>query len=478
MTRPLAVAAVCLVLLMASPRAQQYSHGGGSSAGIFSSALSYGCIGDGATNNDTCLTAALTALNAAGGGTLYFPCGVYRINSQIVIPNSAGSPSPTQTNIRLTGAGGGPNWYANYTGACARLDLRYASTGAKIETLGRGTLMIDRLTLQDGGSSNSTPFLHTTNTTLGIDGVTFIGTTNVTQDAIVLGGTVAAITSDTTGAFQGYGTVINANTFTKLNRGVYARTWANSVAITNNNWIQNTGTTALESDGTVAPSNGNYGLTVTGNTIEMETYTKGIVLAATRHSLFASNSFWDPAVQVLNNYYLSSTSSGNTFIGGVDSIGQVKTYPDFGGDATSLALSNIIGYANHTFDTTVQGEAANELAGNVVVKGGYDSTKAYPGQLAIVDVFATTSRVAIGYDSTNNKGVITAKTGATSRLLDLNPGGTVRSPSLLIGTGSVSWTVGAGAPSGACTTGSIYSRSDGGASTSHYVCESTAWVAK
>jgi hypothetical protein len=40
------------------------------------------------------------------------------------------------------------------------------------------------------------------------------------------------------------------------------------------------------------------------------------------------------------------------------------------------------------------------------------------------------------------------------------------------------WTTGAGVPSGACTTGSFYSNTTGGAGTSWYVCESSAWVAK
>lgn len=40
------------------------------------------------------------------------------------------------------------------------------------------------------------------------------------------------------------------------------------------------------------------------------------------------------------------------------------------------------------------------------------------------------------------------------------------------------WTSGSGAPSGTCTTGSLYSRTDGSANTTLYVCESTAWAAK
>jgi len=40
------------------------------------------------------------------------------------------------------------------------------------------------------------------------------------------------------------------------------------------------------------------------------------------------------------------------------------------------------------------------------------------------------------------------------------------------------WTSGAGAPSGGCTRGSLYTRTDGGAKTTLYVCEGSAWVAK
>jgi hypothetical protein len=48
-----------------------------------------------------------------------------------------------------------------------------------------------------------------------------------------------------------------------------------------------------------------------------------------------------------------------------------------------------------------------------------------------------------------------------------------------LGAGSsLSWTKGTGAPTGVCTTGSLYSRTDGGAGSTLYVCENTAWVAK
>lgn len=40
------------------------------------------------------------------------------------------------------------------------------------------------------------------------------------------------------------------------------------------------------------------------------------------------------------------------------------------------------------------------------------------------------------------------------------------------------WTSGAGAPSGSCTRGSLYTRTDGGSKTTLYVCEASTWVAK
>ncbi|MGA7617028.1 MAG: hypothetical protein WBX15_17800 [Thermoanaerobaculia bacterium] len=55
-------------------------------------------------------------------------------------------------------------------------------------------------------------------------------------------------------------------------------------------------------------------------------------------------------------------------------------------------------------------------------------------------------------------------------------GGTI-SDSFALSAGP-SWTAGAGAPSGACTTGSFYSRTEGGAGSTWYVCEAGAWAAK
>lgn len=55
--------------------------------------------------------------------------------------------------------------------------------------------------------------------------------------------------------------------------------------------------------------------------------------------------------------------------------------------------------------------------------------------------------------------------------------GTLEAARLTVG-GDVSWTKGKGVPPGPCVSGSIYSRLDGGANSTLYVCEFEQWVAK
>ena len=45
--------------------------------------LDYGATGDGSTDDTSAIQTALTACDAAGGGTVYFPTGNYKITSTI-----------------------------------------------------------------------------------------------------------------------------------------------------------------------------------------------------------------------------------------------------------------------------------------------------------------------------------------------------------------------------------------------------------
>lgn len=274
---------------------------------------------------------------AAGLGAITITGGTikptYRADSQLFIPNN-GAQQPAQANIAFTGSGGGQNscdGCTNYnTGASASssiLDLRFHNVdgqSAKIETRGRGSLRIANLMLIDGSAVNTTPFVHTTNTTLTIADNTFVGTGGP-QDAIVLGGTSTLYDGTLNAAFQGYGTIIRSNAFVNINHLVYGRTFANSVYVLNNTVpIHTLGsgyTGAIKFDGgytgdgygsigtiacTHACSDGNY---IVGNLIEMTDYKCGIEQISMQNSYIAGNSFWDPSSTQIGNYCLLGQAS-------------------------------------------------------------------------------------------------------------------------------------------------------------------------
>ena len=90
--------------------------------------------------------------------------------------------------------------------------------------------------MEDTNSDNFL-FIHTTNTTLNIHDVDFVGNfncfqTSCTQNAIVLGGaSTTGKTSDPDDAFQGYGTIISNNDFQYLSTIVQFGYAANGVEV-------------------------------------------------------------------------------------------------------------------------------------------------------------------------------------------------------------------------------------------------------
>ncbi|HMD99572.1 MAG TPA: hypothetical protein VKM93_19865 [Terriglobia bacterium] len=107
-----------------------------------------------------------------------------------------------------------------------------------------------------------------------------------------------------------------------------------------------------------------------------------------------------------------------------------------------------------TAGTALTGGGAVSLGGNVTLN--VDTTKV--PQLSTSNTFT---------------GAITASSVSTS-------GSGAGKVQLSSGATNVSWTLGAGAPSGACAVGSLYSRTDGGPGSTLYVCEgpSGTWAGK
>ncbi len=326
-------------------------------------AQAYGWLPDG-TDHSVEALALLAVVNSAGGGTIYFPpsTGTYRADSQLLLLNDGTSPMPSQVSIQLTGAGSGKRFSSDH--APVTIDLRYQGTGGKITSLGLGSLTIDNLAFVDNGSDNTTPFIYDTNTVATIENNTFQGSGSTSQDAIVLGGTTTTFDGTVDAAFSGYGTVINSNNFTNLNRGVYARVYANGVVISNNTWWGNVGTRAIEADG----FDGNVtGLVISGNLIEMDQYTYGIVFNdSVIDSTVTGNNFYDNGANALYDYFIQGNSTGNRII-----VGKSNAANPVGGETASLISSVIINDTAATFPGDMGiGDATPEqkltVAGNIL----------------------------------------------------------------------------------------------------------------
>jgi len=214
-----------------------------------------GSVWNASTDNTAPINACIAAASAAGGGTVVFPVGRGLALGAIVVPY-AGTSGPTQVPLRLTGSGPTTNGYWNGSpNGGTILDLRYSGGGAQvaaIDTRGAGFLQIDNTTIVNGGSGNY-QFFQTTNTTVHLDRVTWVGNsansgTACVQNAILLGGNTSAsstlATNASTAGFQGYGSRITNCYFEHINVAVGFGGSANGVYLDNNTVSASCGSSA------------------------------------------------------------------------------------------------------------------------------------------------------------------------------------------------------------------------------------------
>jgi hypothetical protein len=320
-------------------------------------AQAYNWLPDG-TDHSTEMLALLADVYSAGGGEIFFPptIGMYRADSQMFIPNNGVTPQSKQPSITLLGAAPGPNWW--WTNAHpekqpplgpSTLDLRYqASDGnAKIETRGLGTLRINGITIIDTTTSGiATPFIHSTNTTLLVEYNSFVGNASAYHDAIVLGGPSSTTVGNLVGSpFQGYCSIVNGNCFAGMSHGVFGRTFANAVSITNNSFplIGYNVPAAIEFDGASSGA-GCYGEYIAGNTIEMgSSFSYAVKGSFMVGSLIAGNGFYDgDNFEIFDVFWNDANCISNTLIG--NRVQNPAKY--IGGNATSIAATTIIGAYN------------------------------------------------------------------------------------------------------------------------------------
>ncbi|WP_375292459.1 hypothetical protein [Sphingomonas melonis] len=235
------------------------------------------------------IQAALTALYAAGGGTLALGRCAYRLTRALTLANtSTAAAIGTQPAIRIVGHGCSANggkvdrWIA----ASTLFWTSEAGEGvAKIDTRGLGTLTLLDFDLASGGLQK--PFIHTTFTTLFAQRVGFVTSSSgleCTDDAIVCGGDVdfevdAAFDRRSADCgFQGYGTVIDTCFFNGIRRALVTRRHANAICFTKNSiWgaCGNASATgaAIEADGAATGAlTYAVGNLIFGNLFEMGAY--------------------------------------------------------------------------------------------------------------------------------------------------------------------------------------------------------------
>jgi parallel beta-helix repeat protein len=282
---------------------------------------SYGAVGDDSTDDSTSVQNAINAA-AATGGVVTFQAKTYLINSQLTIPNDAGSPVAHQRPIRLQGAGShmnGQGVAAPYGGTI--LDLRTNATDGKLVSYGLGLLELRDITFTDKGT-NSNVYVLVTNTTLHAQDNAFIGNpsksaTTCDQDAIVLGGTTHTFGNGPTNSFQGYGTVISNNFFDRIRRAVYLRVDANTSIVRDNTVWTNSGSNlangaVIELDGGVYTATGN---TIEGNLVEIGNYTYGIKLANGSANTLIGNDAFDASGSTIAMVRAESTATRNVIVG-------------------------------------------------------------------------------------------------------------------------------------------------------------------
>lgn len=287
---------------------------------VYSLVDDFGAECDGVSDDSTELAAALSAIVTGGESATLVVRGLCRIDATTtIIPTNSGS----QPSILITGAGTGPSNGATGTPLHVTDGLLFtaspAAGQASLMTYGYGSLDVMGITLKTTGTG---ALIKTTFTKLRVLNTLFFGSASgadAVNDAIILGGTGwgTANANAYDNFFQGYGSIINGNTFHNIRQVVVLNSAANSIGVTNNT----VSTSCGNPTGAAFAINGhndedNFGNYFAGNTIELTNYKYAIGLANTERNVFVGNGMYDKTATTTAHFLIGYTTRKNTIITG------------------------------------------------------------------------------------------------------------------------------------------------------------------
>ena len=308
-----------------------YSNSNSTRKNLFYDARDFGVTGDG-TNCTVAFNKMIDSVLRIGGGTIVFPDTLYEIDSirfnrylqtTILINGSNGTGDTIQVQAPIILAGKATQNYGEGNVLMGGT-IFHTNSAAKIFlfTKGLGKLTLENIGFSNKGKSSLSTFVKTTNTTLDIQKCFFEGRGggygSSDDTCIILGGILERNNKGDSAAFQGYGTFISNNNFSKISVAIRFGTYANAVWFRNNNiWTtcgNNNGAPIILNSGFRNGSSvaGNY---ITENLVEVNNYKFGVDLQNGVSNCYFNNSFFDanPPITVAA-YNICSNCNVNTIV--------------------------------------------------------------------------------------------------------------------------------------------------------------------
>lgn len=363
----------------------------------------YGATGNGSTDDSSAVQAAINAATAAGGGTVYFPSGTYRLGTALTFPNDGATPVSSMNPLRLIGASSHNNNQDRTGGSI--LDITETSdTYGGIDLRAYGYVEIAHLMFEDT-AQETIPFINVTNTEVHIHDNGFWGQTccaSAVQTAINLGGMSTSKSMNGDAIFQGYGTTIRENWFNRIKHAVYEQNGANGIPVQNNLIETDCGGDApfIVNSGT---GNYNTGGTFSGNVIEFTYYQYGFIDTTGVGFNFLANHVYDNGTNSVADIYLGSATdrtvitcgrAGNTQDACIDtsSPGYAKHNTILGGTASPV---------NQVAQTLAINSSSSSLSGTTA--GTLSYSVPFDGNRNTGSRFGAVMLYFQGYENTTGK---------------------------------------------------------------------------